>query len=356
MNNEMDLRAINRQLKDFRIGVSIRQKGYRLYLRATLPAKPGCDRPPHQQDISLSVYANPEGISFAKAEAMKVGALLATRSFAWDDYIRCDDRTQAPTTKDWIDKYERDYFNRRQRNPKTQTTWDKDYRLTFAKLPQDEPLSIENCLRLIGKTEPNSRARQRYVMALSSLCRFAGLDANFKGLSKYSSKELRPRDLPDDKMIIECRNLIKDPEWQWVYGMLATYGLRPHEVFLVDIEAFLKVNPNVWVAEGKTGARRVYPFPSNWREEWELNYVQMPKVTAKNNSGYGARILRKFNQYKIPFKPYDLRHRWAIRTLELGLDRTLAAQQMGHSREVHDKIYHRWISDEVHRKAYDSIY
>lgn len=350
----MDIKKLNTRLRELNIGVSIRQKGRRLYLRSTLPPKPGSDRPPHQQEISLGVYANPEGMEHAKQEALKLGAAIATKSFSWDLYL-CDRPTVSPLVKEWIQKYEHDYFNRRQRTAKSETTWDKDYRLTFAKLPQDEPLSVEVCLRVIGNTQPNSRARQRYVMALGSLCRFAGLDVNFHGLSRYSPKDLKARDLPDDDLIVRSRNLIKDPGWQWVYGMLATYGLRPHEVFLIDVEAFLRVNPNVWVTGGKTGARMIFPFPSSWWEEWELNYVQMPKLTAKNNSGYGARISRKFNQYKIPFKPYDLRHRWAIRTLELGLDRTLAAQQMGHSREVHDKIYHRWIAQEIHQKAFDQL-
>ncbi len=47
--------------------------------------------------------------------------------------------------------------------------------------------------------------------------------------------------------------------------------------------------------------------------------------------------------------------RWAIRTLELGLDQTLAAQQMGHSREIHDKIYHRWIDQSVHQRAFEFL-
>ncbi|MEQ8753262.1 MAG: hypothetical protein RID09_07055 [Coleofasciculus sp. G1-WW12-02] len=346
---------INKQLKSLNIGVAIRQKGRRLYLRATLPAKPGSDRPPHQQEISLGVYANADGLDFAKQEAFKIGAAIATKSFSWDTYLRL--QPQFPiSVKKWVERFENDYFNRRQRTPKSETTWDKDYRLTFAKLPQDEPLTIENCLRLIGKTQPNSRARQRYVMALGSLCRFAGYEANFNGLSKYSPKELKPRDLPDDRLIIKCRDLIKDPTWQWVYGVLATYGLRPHEVFLIDIEGVIKMNPNVWVTDGKTGSRTVYPFPAEWWEKWELYYVQMPSLTGKNNSAYGAKILKQFKKYKIPFNPYDLRHKWAIRTLEMGLDVTLAAKQMGHSRQIHDKIYHRWIDQSIHEEAFNRIH
>jgi hypothetical protein len=34
---------------------------------------------------------------------------------------------------------------------------------------------------------------------------------------------------------------------------------------------------------------------------------------------------------------------------------TLAAQQMEHSREIHDKIYHRWIDQSVHQGAFESL-
>lgn len=351
----MNLKLLNAQLKQLNIGVTVRQKGSRLNLRATLPPKPRSSRNhPHQQEISLGIYANTEGMAYAKSEAMKLGAALATKSFSWDGYLKSP-IPEKISAREWIEKYEKDYFNRRQRTPQSETTWDKDYRLTFAKLPQDEPLSIENCLKLIGQTSPNSRARQRYVMALKSLCKFAGLEADFKGLGKYSSPQLTPRNLPSDDLIVESRNLIVDPAWQWVYGMLVVYGLRPHEVFLVDCDRLGSKDCCLYVTGGKTGSRIVFPFFEKWWEEWELWECLIPTVKAKRNSEYGDKILRKFKQYKIPFNPYDLRHAWAVRTLALGLDRTLAAQQMGHSREVHDKTYHKWISEQKHREIFNNL-
>ena len=36
--------------------------------------------------------------------------------------------------------------------------------------------------------------------------------------------------------IEEARLLLKDKEgWQWVYGIVAAYGLRPHEVFFCEV-------------------------------------------------------------------------------------------------------------------------
>jgi len=53
--------------------------------------------------------------------------------------------------------------------------------------------------------------------------------------------------------------------------------------------------------------------------------------------------------------PYDLRHAWAVRTLEMGLDISLAAAQMGHSLTIHSEIYHDFISDRTHQKAFEAI-
>ncbi len=65
----------NGRLKAANVGVAIEQSGNRLYLRATLPPKPGATRhEPYQQRISLSsqgIRANPIGIKEAEAEARK---------------------------------------------------------------------------------------------------------------------------------------------------------------------------------------------------------------------------------------------------------------------------------------------
>jgi hypothetical protein len=49
--------------------------------------------------------------------------------------------------------------------------------------------------------------------------------------------------------------------------MLATYGLRPHEVFRLDVTRYNRKTEVLRVAdETKTGTRLVYPCPASWRE------------------------------------------------------------------------------------------
>jgi hypothetical protein len=33
---------------------------------------------------------------------------------------------------------------------------------------------------------------------------------------------------------MEWREHIEDPAWQWAYGMIATFRLRPHEIFACE--------------------------------------------------------------------------------------------------------------------------
>jgi hypothetical protein len=64
------------------------------------------------------------------------------------------------------------------------------------------------------------------------LSQFAKLDYDPSLLAeKYSPKRVSPRDLPDDRTVAEIGLSIKNSAWRWIYGMMATYGLRNHEVF-----------------------------------------------------------------------------------------------------------------------------
>ncbi|HAA32739.1 MAG TPA: integrase, partial [Cyanobacteria bacterium UBA8553] len=55
------------------------------------------------------------------------------------------------------------------------------------------------------------------------------------------------------------------------------------------------------------------------------------------------------------FRPYDLRHCWAIRSIHYGLDIPLAAQQMGHSATIHSQTYHAWLSYQHHQQAFERL-
>lgn len=350
MNNR--IAQANGRLKSAKVGVVIQQIGDRLYLRATYPPKPNSvQQQPYQQRLALGCHANPAGVSFAEREARKIGALLDCKQFDWAGYLN---NTPKPlTVADWVAKMEQDYFERRERNPKSEQTWQGDYLKVLKKLPMEQILTPEMMVKAIIGTRPDTKTRKRCVMVFQALANLAGLEQDFSRLAgSYSPRRVTPRDLPDDCTIANWYYKIKNPAWQWVYGMLATYGLRPHEVFRVDLADL----PIVTVLEGKTDRRRVWPCFPDWVAEFNLADRSLPNVDlSRNNSQLGHTISRQFWEWKLPFTAYDLRHCWAIRTLEFGLDVSLAAQQMGHSAQVHSDLYHHWISDRHHQRAFDLL-
>lgn len=128
---------------------------------------------------------------------------------------------------------------------------------------------------------------------------------------------------------------------------MCTYGLRNHEVFFVDLEEF----PIAWINRGKTNERYVWPLYPEWAYDWKLKDMLIPDCSGRANKDFGSRITHAFKRLQVPFSPYNLRHAWAVRSLEFGLDLSLAAAQMGHSVRVHSETYHHWINREVHQRA-----
>lgn len=345
------LAQANGRLKAGKVGVAIESRGDRLCLRAIFPPRPGSAKAsPYQQRLALHYHANPAGLKLAEQEARRIGALLDSGSFDWGEFVKND--VQPNSCQDWIAKFEFDYFSRRQRNPKSETTWRHDYLKVFGELPATAPLTLETCDKLIRSKAPDTRTRKRFVDCLTRLCQFAGLEPNFKALKgSYSPSKVVPRNLPNDLQISETRLKIPSEEWRRVYSLLAVYGLRPHEVFTADLVRFPLCEVN---SDTKTGARLVYPFYPEWAEQWDL-IGPLPLCTGATNTDLGQRVTHAFSRYGLPFPPYHLRHCWAVRSLEFGLDVSLAAAQMGHSVKVHCEIYHAWITEDIHDRAYQAL-
>jgi integrase len=356
----MNLEQLNDRLKAAKLGVVVesRGKGSLLSLRAKLPPRTGKGEP-YRQYIPLGIFNNTAGVKAAKEKATTLAGQLADQKFNWSAWGETE-KPNAETVSAWLDRFEAEYFNRRSRTPKSETTWRTDYKQPFAQLPLDEPLTAAILRQSILETEPDTRNRRRRSDALGRLAKFAGIELDAKSLrGDYSPKQLTRRDLPTDKEISEWRDRInqENESWGYAFGLMACYGLRNHELFHIDLER-LKESPVLSLTEnlyggGKTGARRVWACYPEWWDKWHLWDVSLlPKVTGKTNSALGNRVTNAFVRYGF-HKPYNLRHAWAVRTIEFDIPVELAAQQMGHSLQVHTQIYHHWISDEVHQRAFD---
>ena len=207
----------------------------------------------------------------------------------------------------------------------------------------------------------------------------------------------------------------EDPLWGWVFAMVATYGLRPHEVWhigtLPDAHGLITVGEAAHhIKVTKTGFRAAVPLPAAWVERYglggangeqrleELRNRYRPKYVNEegqpfdpardavkrcdNNERLGAICCHKLRscdaraEFELRHKlyawvetapaqsgkkaqkrkercvPYDLRHAYAIRARE-GTTWSYAdvAAVMGHSPEVHRRTYLREISGEQTKAA-----
>ncbi|TVQ45058.1 MAG: site-specific integrase [Gloeocapsa sp. DLM2.Bin57] len=362
MDLKTRLEQANQRLKEdgYRISICLNGLKNLLVLRGTFPPKPdsGKDRP-YQQRLSLHLPANPRGVKEAEREAKYIGALLERREFCWDKYLVHRQQDQADTCAAWIARFEQDYFNKRKRTYSSETTWKLDYVSAFKKLPPKASLTQELLEEIILTTEPDTRTRKRVCMVFNALAKFANLSLEIQDLKgSYEPRAQSPLELPDDQVIAKHYYQIQNPAWRWVYGLIATYGLRPHEAFRVDFDKIRDGDQVLCVLENtKTGYREVWPIYPEWYDEFNLQQVILPPIKLdRPNASLGNAVTQYLRRNAhIPFLPYALRHAWAVRTLSFHLPVSLAAQQMGHSVEVHTKTYHRWITRDHHQKAFEMI-
>ncbi|NJN14007.1 MAG: integrase, partial [Richelia sp. RM1_1_1] len=153
-------------------------------------------------------------------------------------------------------------------------------------------------------------------------------------------------------------------QWQWLYGMLATYGLRPHELFAVNLEAFtdtnnqfhlVYLNPSL-TGGTKTGERScgIPPIYPHWVELFDLKNIRFPQ-SGGTLSNKTALIHIKFRTISIGFKPYDLRHAFAIRGHRLRIPIKTMADYMGHTVQEHTKTYQRWMDEDTNLQIYQEV-
>lgn len=215
---------------------------------------------------------------------------------------------------------------------------------------------------LISASTPGTKTRKRTCDALEHLAEFTGVELSVKGLGgNYCPSKVAPRDLPNDELIASEWERLKGELkrstsflWLNAYALLATYGLRPHEIFHIDLSEFKEKPGVIRVGHGtKTGSRTVYPFHPEWVDRFELWDAKLPTSNGWCNSNKGGQASAWFATHDIPFRPYDLRHCYAVRQIMYGLDLSVAARMMGHSVKQHADTYHRWITDAQQKQAFE---
>lgn len=227
----------NSRLKRFNTGISIFRRGRKLSLRGMLPPKPGKTKR-SQQTIKLDIFCNPAGIKSAEKQAQQLASELALNQFNWNNWICTSNHQSIESVAYWVDKFETDYFNRKERNDKTETTWNSEYRAMFKRLPLGEKLSDRVLLDLVIDTKPDSRQRKRACMVAQALAKFAKIELDLSSYRGNYNSRNSPKDLPSDKQIMLWYEQIPNPQWQYVFGLMAAYGISNHELFYLNISFF----------------------------------------------------------------------------------------------------------------------
>ncbi|MFM8526314.1 MAG: site-specific integrase [Cyanobacteriota bacterium] len=389
------LREHNRRLAEAGIGLRLDQRRQRLGLRGPLPCRHGEGL--KVQRISLGLTASDRGLIEAQAQLKRVLQQLASQSFQWSDWSRQDPGgrdagaagpgggagSPAPclALDRQLEEFESSFFAdpRRRRQPAgSRTTWSSAYkpylrrlqRLSTERSDLQQPngaLSIDLLEAVLESYPLASRARQQCGTALAALARQAGVEIPRDWSSRaggYGLHAARFRQLPSDGEILSLVERIPNPGWRLAYGLMATYGLRNHEVFFCDLRALAPGGDQVLrvLPTSKTGEHQVWPFQPEWVERFGLQRLgqdpgALPPVSTDLRhttlQQTGRRVAEQFRRYALPITPYDLRHAWALRTIHIGLPDTVAARMMGHSVAIHTRTYHHWITRRDQQQAVD---
>ena len=389
MKLEQEILEINQRLKASKTKVTIYSRKGTIQLRATLPLKPGDTnrqgKDKKQYTISLGIPANFDGLKTAEEEAQELGKLIARQTFIWTDkYLGIQAKKKDSTTfREFYEQFEKIYFSTRKRTLKSQNTINHRLFTYKTHFLNDEIINADSIVKkILAVSLPG--ARDNAILVGRIIADYFKLKINFNSLRLKSEK--KPRNIPTDKDIVQNfssfekrfktrKRLRTDFRENWkvfqlTYSLLAIYGLRPREIMNnPDLDWLLspenKHNTFKVHESNKTGYREVFPFVPEWIELFNIkniegidalrNYSSSWKNAEELHSRVGV-VSRNFSKAEIPFKPYDLRHAAAIRAHLQGIPMKAAADNLGHSVEMHTKVYQRWFGLENRRKAFNKAF
>ncbi|MEO1001484.1 MAG: site-specific integrase [Cyanobacteria bacterium J06638_7] len=402
---DAELAAHNGRLAAIGIALKIERRGARLGLRGPLPCRRGgVGR--QVQRLSLGLPASASGLEQAQRWQRQVLRELEQGSFRWECWSLPPERGRPASAEarpaalphgpgrdlaSLVDDFGRAFAadpKRRRNAAGSRSTWTAAYRPYLRRLLDlaasgpagagdlgtggrgaGEGGALSRQLQQVLESyEPGSSSRQQCGVALAALARHGGLELPADWHTRaggYGLHAARFRQLPSDQLILQLLELIPNPAWRLAYGLMATYGLRNHEVFCCDLAALGRGGDRVIrvLPTSKTGEHQVWPFQPGWVEHFGLERLAAEKAALPavatdlrrtTLQQMGRRVAEQFRRYRLPITPYDLRHAWAVRTIHIGLPDTVAARMMGHSVAIHTRTYHHWITRRDQQQAVDA--
>lgn len=316
---------------------SINAQRGRLYLLAKLPRRDGA--PGLQQTrISLRLDDTPVNRRAAAKQLQTLEGQLASSTFKWAYWL--DEAAGSITWREAIAKL---YRARVVLGRTGESTWQVNYLGRLRQVPQGGACTTESMATALERYDRASCSYKELYYLLRHLARLVAVPFPEVPVPTYSQAQLVA--VPTDAEIIAWVEGAPDPV-RFYWGMMATYGLRPHEIegsALIEREL-------CQVAEGtKTGFRTVVPLPREWVERFDLKDRRLrPRLegSVSRPDAVSKWLHKELRKQCLPWRPYSLRHAYAARLWRQGgsrLDIYTASRLMGHTPGQHSKTYRAHI-------------
>ena len=343
----MDGPSIGRTLRSrpcrIRTMVSLNVHKGRLYLLAKVPRRDG--QPGLSQTrIALRMDDTPVNRRAASKQLQTLERQLATGTFEWGYWL--DEADHGVT---WREAIARLHRARVVLGRTSESTWEINYMGRLRHISPGSRCTTESMAAALGRYDRASCSYKELFYLLKHLARLVAVPFPEVPLPTYSRAELVA--VPTDDEIVDW--VESSGPAQWYFGMMATYGLRPHEIEgsqLIDRD-YCQVPEAT-----KTGFRTVVPLPREWVERFKLRDRRL-RPTMEGAATDRAEAVAKWLSRQargLPWRPYALRHAYAGRLWREGgsrLDVFTAARLMGHTPVQHSKTYRAHIQPHVVAEA-----
>lgn len=345
MSLDAALCDLNARLKAGHHRCAVERRKASLVLRATLVDRsdPSVWR---RQRLVLGLPADYASLPAAEAAAVRLGVALRQGSFNWADWTQ---ETQSEiTAADFRTAAKRLHASKYRGSPERgANAWGKKWAPALRKLPLLGVITPAVLLRVINLMPAGSAGRRDQGNLLAQVARSLGMDSAplLAACRGYGASQLTERDIPSDSAIEAAWEALRLPHWRWAFGMCAAFGVRPHEC--VGLEWL----PDGWIQVSdatKTGSRRVRACPGEWIDRFGLRELPRPTQPASAMAKVFGDALQRAG---VPFRAYALRHAYALRLMDRGVPPELGARLMGHSLQVHEACYKRWLEADRISKA-----
>ena len=314
----------------------------RLYLLAKVPRRDG--QPGLQQTrIALRMDDTPVNRRTAAKQLQTLERQLATGTFEWAYWL--DD---APAGVTWREAIARLYRQKVVLGRTGETTWQINYLGRLRQIPSASTCTTSSMRTALERYDRGSCSYKELYYLLKHVAKLVAVPFPEAPVPTYREAQLVA--VPTDDEVLAWVEGAPEPS-AWYWGMMACYGLRPHE-----IEGSTLVERDYCqVAEAsKTGFRTVVPVPREWVERFRLHDRRLRPGKNQRPDTVSKWLHKELRKLDVPWRPYALRHAYAARLWATGgsrLDIYTASRLMGHSPQQHTKTYRAHIQPHLIAEA-----